>query len=336
MKTASYFSVLDSKKVRCELCPHHCLLTDGKRGLCLTRRNIGGELVSLNYCRPVSSHIDPIEKKPLYHFYPGSQIYSCGPNGCTFKCSFCQNCDIAQSIVSTREITVEAFAEAIIESGTIGVAYTYSEPYIWFETIMDVGKIVKDHGLKNVLVTNGFMEPKPLADLAGVIDAMNIDIKSMRPEFYRKLCKAELDPVLRTCEMAKKKCHIEITNLVISGENDTEEDFRNLTDFIAVNLGKDTPLHFSRYFPRHKATYPATDGSTLLRAWEIARERLDFVYLGNIDALEKANTYCPSCGNVLIKRSGYAILPVKGLKTDAAQNTASCPACGVPTNILFA
>lgn len=335
MKTASYFTVLDNEKVGCELCPHHCLLMDGKRGLCLTRQNIGGKLVSLNYCRPVSSHIDPIEKKPLYHFYPGSEIYSCGPNGCTFKCVFCQNCDIAQSIVPTTEITVEAFANAIIDSGTIGVAYTYSEPYIWFETIMDVGKIVKDHGLKNVMVTNGFMEPKPLADLVTIVDAMNIDIKSVRHGFYQKLCKAELDPVLRTCEMAKKRCHIEITNLVITGENDTEEDFRKLTDFIAVNLGRDTPLHFSRYFPRHKATYPATSESTLFRAWEIARERLDFVYLGNIDAHDKANTYCPSCGKLLIERSGYAILPSKGLKADAANKNASCPACGALTNILL-
>jgi pyruvate formate lyase activating enzyme len=335
MKKASYFSALENKTVRCELCPHHCVLTDRKRGICLTRQNIHGELVSLNYCRPVSSHIDPIEKKPLFHFYPGSQIYSCGPNGCTFRCLFCQNCDIAQSIVPTTEFSADSMANAVIESKTVGIAYTYSEPYIWFETIMDVGAIVKEHGLKNVLVTNGFMEPAPLADLLTVVDAMNIDIKSIRPDFYRRLCKAELEPVLRTCEEAKKKCHIEITNLVIPGENDTEDDFRDLVDFINVNLGKDTPLHFSRYFPRNKATYPPTKESVLFRAWEIAKEKLDHVYVGNIEAQDKANTYCPSCKALLIKRSGYSITLAEGLKAALEKKTAPCPSCGADTKILM-
>jgi pyruvate formate lyase activating enzyme len=333
MKKAAYCTTLDNNKVRCGLCPHHCLLTDGKRGLCLTRQNVHGELISLNYCRPVSSHIDPIEKKPLYHFYPGSEIFSSGPNGCTFKCLFCQNCDIAQSIVPTTEVTAESFAKAVIESNTIGVAYTYSEPYIWFETIMEVGAIVKEHGLKNVMVTNGFMEPAPLSDLLIVVDAMNIDIKSIRPDFYRKLCKAELAPVLRTCETVKKKCHLEITNLVIPGENDTEKDFRELVDFVSLNLGKDTPLHFSRYFPRNKAAYPPTEESTLFRAWDIAREKLDYVYVGNIDGRDKSNTYCPSCKEIIIKRSGYSIAPSEGLKIFDGKKTASCPACGFETNI---
>ncbi len=335
MKKASYYTVLDNNKVRCDLCPHHCMLADGQRGLCLTRQHVGGELVSLNYCRPVSSHIDPIEKKPLYHFYPGSRIYSCGPNGCTFKCLFCQNHDLSAKIVRTTEISVESFSREIIDSRTIGVAYTYSEPYIWFETIMDVGKIVKENGMKNVMVTNGLMEPAPLAELLTIVDAMNIDIKSIRPEFYRKLCKAELAPVLRTCETAKKTCHVEITNLVVTGENDTETDFVKLVDFIADNLGRDTPLHLSRYFPRHKATYPPTSESTLLRAWEIARERLDFVYLGNIEAGDKANTCCPSCGKLLIRRSGYAVSLSDGFKADTARGTASCPACGAQTTILL-
>ncbi|HEX7511547.1 MAG TPA: radical SAM protein, partial [Chitinivibrionales bacterium] len=221
MKTASYYTPLDSTKLRCDLCPHHCILAEGKRGICLTRRNENGVLVSLNYCRPVSTAVDPIEKKPLYHFFPGSRIFSTGPNGCTFKCLFCQNCEISQDIIPTREIPAASLAEAIIRSGTIGVAYTYSEPYIWFETIMDTAPLVKNAGLKNVMVTNGFMEPAPLAKLLSVIDAMNIDIKSIRPDFYKKLCKATLEPVLRTCETVKKKCHLEITNLIIPQENDT-------------------------------------------------------------------------------------------------------------------
>ena len=308
-------------------------MTDGKRGFCMTRQHVHGELVSLNYCRPVSSHVDPIEKKPLYHFYPGSEIFSSGPNGCTFKCLFCQNCDIAQSIVPPTEITVDAFAKAIIESNTIGIAYTYSEPYIWFETIMEVGAIVKEHGLKNVMVTNGFMEPAPLAELLTLVDAMNIDIKSIRPDFYKKLCKATLGPVLRTCETVKKHCHLEITTLVIPGQNDSEEEFRELTDFVAYHLGRDTPLHFSRYFPRNKATFPPTPESTLFKAWEIAREKLDYVYVGNIDSAGKANTYCPSCKQLLIERSGYSVKIAEGLTKD--KNTAVCPSCAAATNILL-
>jgi pyruvate formate lyase activating enzyme len=336
MKKASYSTVLDTERVRCDLCPHHCVMTEGKRGLCLTRQHLHGELVSLNYCRPVSSHIDPIEKKPLYHFYPGSEIYSSGPNGCTFKCTFCQNCEIAQSIVPTEEITADAFAKAVIDSGTIGIAYTYSEPYIWFETIMEVGSIVKEHGLKNVMVTNGYMEPDPLADLLRIVDAMNIDIKAIRQDFYKNMCKATLEPVLRTCETVKKHCHLEITNLVIPGQNDSEEEFRELTDFVAGNLGRDTPLHFSRYFPRNRATFPPTPEKTLLTAWKIAREKLDYVYIGNIDAGDKANTYCPSCNTLLILRSGYSARLMEGLVPAENSKMAVCPSCGTATNIKVA
>jgi pyruvate formate lyase activating enzyme len=335
MREASFATRLENSVVRCELCPHHCVCTPGKRGLCLTRQNIDGRLYSLNYCRPVSSAVDPIEKKPLFHFYPGSSIFSCGPNGCTFKCVFCQNHDLVDRIVPTSEISIEAFVKMIVESGTKGIAYTYSEPSIWFETIMDVGAQVKKNGLNNVLVTNGFMEPAPLSELCSVVDAMNIDIKSMRPDFYRKLCKAELMPVLRTCETVKKKCHLEITNLVVTGENDTVKDFEELTDFISTHLGKDTPLHISRYFPRHKAFFPATSEKTLLAAWEIARQKLDYVYIGNIELPDKANTYCPSCRTLLIKRTGFVAQPSPGLSPIAAGAPATCPECGFKTNILM-
>ncbi|MBD3391297.1 MAG: AmmeMemoRadiSam system radical SAM enzyme [Chitinivibrionales bacterium] len=305
MKTASYFTRLDDHKVRCELCPHHCVIREGKRGFCLTRQNKDGILVSANYCRPVSTAVDPIEKKPLYHFRPGRTIFSTGPNGCTFKCSFCQNCEISQEILPTREVSAAKLARSIIDSRTIGAAYTYSEPYIWYETIMDVGSRVKEAGLCNVMVTNGYMEPAPLDDLLRIVDAMNIDIKSMNPDFYRRLCKGELQPVLRTCETVKKHAHLEITNLLITGENDSENEIRKLVSFIATNLGSDTPLHISRYFPRYKLAHPATAERSLLSAWELAREKLDFVYLGNTHARDKADTFCPSCGALLVTRSGY-------------------------------
>ena len=251
MKEAAYYSAVsaEDKTLRCVLCPHHCFLTDGKTGICLARRNIGGILYSLVHLRPVSAAIDPIEKKPLYHFHPGSHIFSSGPNGCTFKCRFCQNCEISQTVLSVREIPSAAFVKSILDSGTIGIAYTYSEPFVWFETIMEIGAIVREHGLVNVMVTNGFMEQKPLADLLTLVDAMNIDIKSMNPAFYRRLCKARLEPVLAACETVKKKCHLEITNLIIPGENDSEKEIRLLVDWIAANLGRDTPLHFSQVLP---------------------------------------------------------------------------------------
>ena len=335
MKEAAYYTVLDTTKIRCDLCPHHCVLTEGKRGICLTRKNEGGLLASLNYCRPVSTAIDPIEKKPLYHFFPGSRIFSSGPNGCTFKCLFCQNCEISQEILPTREVSAVSLADEIVQSGTIGVAYTYSEPYIWFETIMEVGRIVKNHGLKNVMVTNGFMEPAPLKELLTIVDAMNIDIKSIRTEFYKKLCKARLEPVLRTCETVKKSCHLEITTLIIPGENDTPGEIRELADYVAANLGRDTPLHFSRYFPRYKMNAPSTGADTLLHAWEIAREKLDYVYVGNMGTEDKSNTFCPSCGSLLIKRMGYSVTLTPGLTSTSPDQTASCPACGCKTNIFL-
>jgi pyruvate formate lyase activating enzyme len=280
-------------------------------------------------------NIDPMEKKPLYHFFPGSRIFSSGPNGCTFKCQFCQNCEISQEIIPVREITAKDFADAVINSKTVGIAYTYSEPYIWFETIMEIGPIIKKHGLKNVLVTNGYMEPAPLADLLTVIDAMNIDIKSIRPSFYKKLCKAELGPVLRTCETVKKRCHLEITNLLIPGENDSPEDVRDLFAYVVENLGTDTPVHFSRYFPRYKMASPPTPEKSLFDALEIARGVLQYVYVGNIQSSEASDTYCPSCHDVLVKRSGYSIEMAPGLKAPDSGNVALCPKCGHETNIII-
>jgi len=335
MKTAAYWTAVDPTKIRCDLCPHHCVLTEGKRGICLTRQNIGGSLVSLNYCRPVSTAVDPIEKKPLYHFFPGSRIYSSGPNGCTFKCMFCQNCEISQDILPTREATAVSIADEVIKSGTIGIAYTYSEPYIWFETIMEVGTLIKKHGLKNIMVTNGFMEPAPLRELLEVVDAMNIDIKSIRPDFYKKLCKARLEPVLKTCETVKKKCHLEITNLIIPGENDDSDEIKELAEYIAVNLGKDTPLHLSRYFPRYRMNSPPTSADILLRAWEIAREKLDYVYIGNMGGYDKSNTICPSCSSMLVERKGYSIKTASGLHGASSNHLAACPTCGRLTNITI-
>ena len=200
---------------------------------------------------------------------------------------------------------------------------------------MEVGPVIRESGLKNVMVTNGFMEPGPLKNLLTIVDAMNIDIKSMSEKFYRRLCKARLSPVLRTCEEVKKHCHLEITNLLIPGENDSEKDIKVLVDYVAANLGKDTPLHFSRYFPRHKLDIPPTPSSSLHRAKEIACDKLDYVYVGNIELDDSSNTYCPSCKTLLIKRSGYDVSIEAPLIKNSATCTALCGNCSFQTNIIF-
>jgi pyruvate formate lyase activating enzyme len=308
MKEAAYYKKLPDHRVECLLCPHHCKIPAGRAGICLTRRNSGGMLVSANYCRPVATAVDPIEKKPLFHFYPGAAIFSTGPNGCTFKCAFCQNHEIAQRLLAVQEITPERFVEMVVESGAPAIAYTYSEPTIWFETIMEVGGRLKRLGLKNVMVINGFIEPAPMADLLTVIDAWNIDIKSMNPSFYRRICKGALDPVLAACEQVKRAgSHLEITHLLIPDENDHPAETKLLADFIADRLGADTPLHLSRYFPRHHMNHPPTPEALLDRAWEIAHERLKYVYVGNAPAGNRENTLCPQCGTLLIAREGYSV-----------------------------
>jgi pyruvate formate lyase activating enzyme len=335
MKEASYYSTLPDNRVECALCPHRCKIPEGKRGFCLTRENAGGRLIAANYCRPVSTAIDPIEKKPLYHYYPGSEIFSTGPNGCTLKCSFCQNSVISQEKITTREIPVEKLAETVVKSGSIGAAYTYSEPFIWYETIMDMGPRIRMLGLKNVMVTNGFMERAPLNDLLGTIDAMNIDIKSMNPSFYRRICKGKLEPVLAACESVKKAgCHLEITHLLIPGENDGPDETNALADFIASHLGPETPLHISRYFPRYRMDHPSTSSALLERAWEIASKRLDFVYVGNIAAGDKENTYCPGCGAILISRSGYRAEIIRSAFNTAGEKQ-FCAKCNRLINIVL-
>lgn len=307
LKTAQYYKLIERDSIECSLCPNHCVIANGSLGACQVRKNMDGVLYALNYCRPVSVAIDPIEKKPLYHFFPGSTIFSTGPNGCNLKCLFCQNYTISQHFVESQATTIDQLLDAIVSSNTIGVAYTYSEPFVWFETIKELAPRVKERGLMNVLVTNGYIEPEPLMELIPFIDAMNIDIKGMNEEFYQRVCKAKLAPILRNCETVKRSCHLEITNLLIPGENDSEDDILSLFDFIASNLGSDTPLHFSRYFPRYRMHHPQTPEEKLIMAYNCSKERLHFVYLGNIDVLNRANTYCHSCLALLVERQGYRI-----------------------------
>jgi len=330
MKEAAHYSPIDAQKVECRLCPHRCKIAPGHHGICLTRKNIDGTLYASNYCRPASTAVDPIEKKPLFHFYPGSAIFSTGPYGCTLKCGFCQNYELSQKALEPDEISVKELLEMVIQSSSIGIAYTYSEPTIWFETIMELGPLVRARGLKNVMVTNGYIETAPLQELLQVVDAMNIDIKSMEQGFYQRICKGSLAEVLRTCETVKKAgCHVEITNLLIPGENDSPDETRRLADFIASALGKETPLHFSRYFPRYKMDHSATPSSTLTRAWEIARAQLEYVYIGNNLIDDKMNTFCPQCNTLLISRQGYdvAVMPSLSKTRTPESDLPHCSKC---------
>jgi pyruvate formate lyase activating enzyme len=307
MVEAKYWSSLAEGKVLCELCPHHCSLAEGQAGICMGRLNKNGKLFTKNYGEVVSAAVDPIEKKPLYHFYPGSVIFSVGPNGCNLSCPFCQNWEIAQTEVSTSHISPAELVRAAGQNDSIGLSYTYAEPLIWYEYLLDCAELAKNAGLVNVLVTNGFVEEKPLRELLPFVDAFNIDLKSIRAPFYRKLCKAALEPVLRTCRIAKEYCHVEITNLIIPGENDTDEEIAELVRWVATNLGRETPLHFSRYFPHHKMTAPPTPETTLRRAYDKGMESLYYCYLGNVYAKNGSDTCCPKCGNTLVQRSGYSV-----------------------------
>ncbi len=301
---ARYYQVAGDR-VRCLLCPNRCLIAPGKRGKCLGRKNIDGKLVAVNYGEVVSMAVDPIEKKPLYHFYPGVEIFSIATYGCNLSCPFCQNWEISQEVMSGRFVSPEELLQLVQRAGVNLIAHTYTEPLVWFEYLLDAGRVMHAAGIKNVLVTNGMINPEPLQELLPLIDAMNIDLKSIKRDFYRDYIRGDLDAVLKTIRVARRSCHIELTTLLIPGMNDTEEEIEELTDFVA-GLGRDTVLHFSRYFPRYREDRPATPIRTLVRAAEVAKRKLDYVYLGNAMVDEHyRDTFCPGCGNLLVERSGY-------------------------------
>ncbi len=329
MKTdALYFQKFENdNKVKCLLCPAECLLTEGKVGICGSRFNENGRLITDNFGELVSACYDPIEKKPLYHFYPGSSIFSTGANGCNFGCSNCQNWEISQGKVRTQYVAPEELIKLARDKNSIGVAYTYTEPLIWFEYIVSAGRLIREAGLKNVLVTNGYINEKPLDDLLPIIDAANIDLKSMDSKVYKKVCKAKLEPVLKNIKtFYDSGVHLEITNLLITGLNDADDDIEKITDFIA-SISKSIPTHFSAYYPTYKMDRPATSPERMLRAYEIAITKLDYVYLGNINIQGKSDTLCPECGTVLISRLGYRT-DISGL------NNRHCANCGKKINIL--
>jgi pyruvate formate lyase activating enzyme len=274
------------KGVQCGICPHRCTLKEGQTGLCRARINKGGKIICENYGLVTSIALDPIEKKPLYRFYPGSRILSVGSYGCNFRCGFCQNHDISMADHSLSGYfyiapkTLATKALALIPQGNIGVAFTYNEPLVGYEYVYDCAALNREKGLKSVLVTNGFINEQPLLRLLTNIDAMNIDLKSFSEEFYKKVG-GELEAVKRTIELCAKACHVEVTTLIIPGENDSEDEMRRLSQWLA-GVDPKIPFHVTRFFPRYKmADKTATDVAAVKRLAQIAGEALEYVYAGN-------------------------------------------------------
>jgi pyruvate formate lyase activating enzyme len=323
---ARYYEKIDGRKVKCRLCPHECVIADGKSGFCGIRTNNGGKLIAGTYGRVAAVHIDPIEKKPLYHFHPGSDILSIGSVGCDLRCDFCQNVELVLGDRPGSYMAPKEVASNAGRYGSIGVAYTYNEPMIWLEYVMDTGNLVRQAGLKNVLVTNGYINPEPLEELLTVTDAMNIDLKSMDNAFYQKLCKGTLEPVLQTIQRAASSCHVEVTNLIVTNQNDSPELITKLVDFV-YSVDPKIPLHLSRYFPHHKLSEPPTPTPTLKGAYRIASEKLSHVYVGNAMLEQGNDTKCSQCGAILISRRGYSV-------DTSGMSDGDCRECGNKADVV--
>ncbi len=287
MKEALYYEIEKEKSVICMLCPHGCRLEDGKAGVCGVRENIEGTLYSLVYERPVAIHIDPIEKKPLYHFHPGEKILSIGTYGCNLSCSFCQNYDLSQEddkrvFNSVEEVNPDTIIKLCKEHDLKFVAFTYNEPTVFYEYMLETAKLCKSNDIKTVVVSNGQINEAPLRELIKYIDAFNIDLKSFNSDFYKKICKGDIETTKNAIRIiVEEKKHLEVTFLLIEGYNDNENEFREYCTFIK-NLNKNIVLHISRAFPRYKLDFNPTPSSLLKKFGDIAKEYLDLVYLGNI------------------------------------------------------
>ena len=301
------FYIKENEGMRCLLCPHACLILPNERGKCRTRVNLDGKLKTLVYGESESEklyfHVDPIEKKPLYHFYPGSYSLSFGTPGCNLFCQNCQNFNLSQSMpgdISDHFLKPKKIVELAKAHDCKSISYTYTEPTIFYEYLMDTSKIAKEEDIKNVWITNGFINPKPLKEALPYIDAMNIDLKAFSDEFYQNICGGRLNPVLETIKAGYRETHVEITNLLIPTLNDSDEDIEKLVDFIS-ELSDEIPLHFSAYRPMYKMEIKSTPDGTLYKAKEIAEKKLKYVYLGNV--LANNDTFCPNCKNVVVKRT---------------------------------
>jgi len=318
----SAFYRVEGQKIVCQLCRHYCKLKEGQVGICGVNMNEGGKLKNLVYGKVAALNIDPIEKKPIYHFLPATTSLSLGTVGCNFKCPFCQNWQISQNkdTNSGHTVTPQQLVDMALKYKCKSISYTYNEPTIFYPFAKDVALLAKQNGLKNVFVSNGFETPEIIEDMVGVIDAFNIDIKGFKSDYYKKYLKGDLAGVLDTVKLLNKKGFwVECTTLIVPGDNDSEDEIRDIAKFIA-SVSKDIPWHLSAFHPDYKVQDKgATPISTMQRAYEIGKEEgLNYVYLGNV--LVEANTYCPNCNKLLIRRLGFDVLE-NNLKDG------HCPAC---------
>lgn len=299
------------KSVQCRLCPRNCIIKQNLTGFCKVRKNIDGKLYSLVYGRLSSAAVDPIEKKPFFHFFPESNAFSVGTVGCNLKCLYCQNWEISQADVDCEKLyrmSPGQIVEKAEENNCKIIAYTYNDPIIFYEYVLDTAKIAKERGIKNVAVTNGFISEEPLKKMMDHIDAFNIDLKGFSDDFYKGITTAWLEPVLKTLKSLKGRSWLEITNLLIPGKNDDPSDIRKMCRWIRENLGRDVPLHFSRFYPMHKLEAEPTSEEGLINARKIAMNSgLRYVYIGNISSEEGENTFCHGCGKKLIERDGFLV-----------------------------
>ncbi len=306
--------MVTGQTTQCQLCPRRCVLEEGQRGNCRARLNSGGKMKTLVYGKPCAVHVDPIEKKPMYHMCPASLAFSIATAGCNLHCKFCQNWEISQSEPEkTRnyDLPPEEVVREALKNKCGSIAYTYSEPVIFYEYMYDTCKAARQKGVKNVVVTAGFINPEPLSELCAVVDAVKVDLKAMTDEFYGTVCFGWLSPVLETLKILRQKnVWTEIVHLVIPTLNDKKEDLSRLVDWILTNLGPDVPLHFSRFWPQYQLkNLPPTPIETLDMAWRMARRMgVRYAYVGNIPDHEGNNTYCPNDGKLLIGRKGYSVV----------------------------
>lgn len=331
MKEARFWEQLSDKKVRCNLCPNTCVILPGQQGVCRVRENRDGRLYTINYGQVTSLGLDPVEKKPLFHFEPGGLVLSLGTYGCNFSCVFCQNWQISQmrpryTMMTPEEVVRAALSQRKRYKNTVGIAYTYNEPTVWFEFVYECARTAKNAGLKNVLVTNGYISQEALEEVLPFIDALNVDVKAWQESFYRRLVHGRLKPVLKTVERASKSAWVEVTYLVIPGENDQEEDMRTFSSWLK-SVDPKIPLHLSRYFPAYQMDKPPTPIATLERLREVAMENLPYVYIGNVWKKGYADTFCPECKQVLLER-GSLELEASHIKDGV------CPNCHKPVDIV--
>ena len=323
---ARWYEPAEGGRVRCGLCPHRCLIAAGRRGVCGVRENREGRLELPFYGRLSSIAADPIEKKPLYHYHPGEKILSVGFVGCSFHCPFCQNYRISQGASAPTEAwSPEQLVDLARREGSFGIAYTYSEPLIHLEYVLDTARLARSRGLKNVLVSNGFVNPEPAEELLAVMDAANIDLKGFQEGFYKDEIGGKLEEVKRFLTQARGRLALEVTTLVIPSRNDQPSEIEGIARFLA-SLDPRIPYHLSAYYPQYRYTLPPTSPELLRRLGEAARRHLRYVYLGNVGA-EEADTACAKCGSVLVRRRGWQV-KVAGLRNG------SCAVCGEESPIV--